>query len=1087
MVLKLAESYHEWIHNASNWPTADDVPIVCGNVSSARQCPSSFDIDGLSYNVVCMHVGPNPNFGYTNFDSFGAAVMTTFQVMTLDFWEDVYNNVLYSTGSASILFFIFVIFIGSFFVLNLVLAVVAVNYASSPQEQRTAQKAFFSWWPKPPSKPRQNPTRIQDLVDRDSFQAFIMVIIVANTIVMCMEYHGMSQTYEENLFIANVAFTGIFIVEMMLKMIADGILGYFGSSWNCFDFIIVVASVVEILLTIAIGNAVGGLSALRIMRLLRILRLAQGWKEMARLIETIAKSLVQVVNLVVILLLLMYMFAVVGMQLFRDYYIPANFPDGVVPRWNFVDFQHSFMMIFRILCGEWIEPLWDCMLATSSYSSIYFLTVVVVGNFIVLNLFLALVLSAFDTEDDSKEGIEDDNSEKVTGETDLNSLGSVAVMISAKGAVGTPTNQSTRFSRVQEALRYFIDHWVVQSVIFVVILWSSVMLCFEDYTLRSKPELKSLLYNFDVFFAIFFAIEFAIKIVALGVKGYFRIGWNWLDFLLVVIGIVSVAVSSEDAEALTALRTLRALRPLRAVSRWEGMRIIVDALCQSIPAFFNVFVISMIFWLIFALMGYGFFGGLFHKCVDRDGERIEYEYVADRTACCGSSSCTVRSDSADDTVYRWENSEVNFDNVFNAYLALYQVATFEGWQEVMQDAVDITGHNRQPREENQFYAYWFFFFFIVVGSFLTLNLFIGVIIDNFTRLKGQMSKDGSDSHLFLTDEQLVRIQGIKKVLRSRPMKSVPLPPNGMCYEFRLMCYRLSQSVTFELFIMAVIVANLVLLCTDHYGESDEEEKIQLIFNVIFSVVFVLEATINLIGLRRYYFKSNWNNFDLIITVLGAIDVILTLGTDESPPVDPTFLRILRLARLARLLKHAKGIRDLLITMIVSLPALFNVGLLLFMIIFVYAIIGMVLFRYVIYNGALNPIVNFETFGRSLQLMFRLCTAAGWNDITDALSVQPPYCNATYDGLPNGNCGDPVAAKWFMSTYVGIAFLIIVNMYIAVILESLEETTDEGADSINPQDIEVFYQHWQRFDPHATQFIDVSRIPEFFTSIPSPFE
>eukprot|EP00041_Stephanoeca_diplocostata_P034054 m.1142368 g.1142368 ORF g.1142368 m.1142368 type:complete len:670 (-) comp24454_c0_seq3:1121-3130(-) len=517
------------------------------------------------------------------------------------------------------------------------------------------------------------------------------------------------------------------------------------------------------------------------------------------------------------------------------------------------------------------------------------------------------------------------------------------------------------------------------------------------------------------------------------------------------------------------------------------MRIVVDALCLSIPAFFNVFAISMIFWLIFALMGYGFFGGLFYKCVDADGERVDYDVVGNRTACCGSSNCTESAPGIDGDVFRWENSEVNFDNVFNAYLALFQVATFEGWQEVMQDAVDITGRNRQPQREHQFYAYWYFFIFIVIGSFLTLNLFIGVIIDNFTRLKGQMGNDGSESHLFLTDEQLVRIRSIKKVLRSRPMKSVPLPPDGVLYEFRHLCYKLSQSIKFELFIMVVIVANLVLLCTDHYGENEQEEKIQLIFNVIFSCTFVLEATIKLLGLRRYYFQSYWNNFDLIITILGAIDVVLTLGTDESPPVDPTFLRILRLARLVRLLKHAKGIRDLLITMIVSLPALFNVGVLLFMIIFVYAIIGMVLFRYVIYNGALNPIVNFETFGRSLQLMFRLCTAAGWNDITDALSVQPPYCNATYDGLPNGNCGDPVAAKWFMSTYVGIAFLIIVNMYIAVILESLEETTDEDEHAIDPQDIEVFYQHWQRFDPTATQFIDVTRIPNFFRTIPSPFD
>lgn len=78
------------------------------------------------------------------------------------------------------------------------------------------------------------------------------------------------------------------------------------------------------------------------------------------------------------------------------------FPDPV-PRWNFNDFFHSFMMIFRILCGEWIEPLWDCMRAEgeSGASTCFaiFLPTLVMGNFMVLNLFLALLLNSFNSEE----------------------------------------------------------------------------------------------------------------------------------------------------------------------------------------------------------------------------------------------------------------------------------------------------------------------------------------------------------------------------------------------------------------------------------------------------------------------------------------------------------------------------------------------------------------------------------------------------------------------------------------------------------------------------------------------------------------
>lgn len=85
--------------------------------------------------------------------------------------------------------------------------------------------------------------------------------------------------------------------------------------------------------------------------------------------------------------------------------------------------------------------------------------------------------------------------------------------------------------------------------------------------------------------------------------------------------------------------------------------------------------------------------------------------------------------------YSWENSKISFDHVGIAYLALFQVATFEGWMEVMKDAVDARGVDLQPQREANLYAYFYFVIFIVCGSFFTLNLFIGVIIDNFNMLK----------------------------------------------------------------------------------------------------------------------------------------------------------------------------------------------------------------------------------------------------------------------------------------------------------------------------------------------------------------
>lgn len=90
-------------------------------------------------------------------------------------------------------------------------------------------------------------------------------------------------------------------------------------------------------------------------------------------------------NLTFVLCIIIFIFAVMGMQLFGKNYTDHvdRFPDGDLPRWNFTDFMHSFMIVFRVLCGEWIESMWDCMLVGDVSCIPFFLATVVIGNLVV--------------------------------------------------------------------------------------------------------------------------------------------------------------------------------------------------------------------------------------------------------------------------------------------------------------------------------------------------------------------------------------------------------------------------------------------------------------------------------------------------------------------------------------------------------------------------------------------------------------------------------------------------------------------------------------------------------------------------------
>ena len=223
-------------------------------------------------------------------------------------------------------------------------------------------------------------------------------------------------------------------------------------------------------------------------------------------------------------------------------------------------------------------------------------------------------------------------------------------------------------------------------------------------------------------------------------------------------------------------------------------------------------------------------------------------------------------------------------------------------------------------------------------------------------------------------------------------------------------------------------------------------------------------------------------------VFSFAGIILEFLNYDQIIVTPSLFRVARVFRIGRLLrfyKGARGIRRLLFALIISLPALLNIGALLFLIMFIYAIIGMSSFGYVKKSGAIDDVVNFETFGSSMLLLFRISTSAGWNDVLEPLLVKPPDCDPGYKGLPNGNCGAPWLAVVYFVTFIMLTFLIIINMYIAIILENLSEAHEQEEVGITDDDIDMFYMHWERYDPSASQYILHSQLSDFVDGLEEP--
>ena len=197
------------------------------------------------------------------------------------------------------------------------------------------------------------------------------------------------------------------------------------------------------------------------------------------------------------------------------------------------------------------------------------------------------------------------------------------------------------------------------------------------------------------------------------------------------------------------------------------------------------------------------------------------------------------------------------------------------------------------------------------------------------------------------------------------------------------------------------------------------------------------------------------------------------------------IRAFRITRLLRFIKVAKGIRKLTFAFVLSLPALFNIFCLLVLIISIYAIVGMTSFGYVKKTGALNDVVNFETFVRSFVLLFRLMTSAGWNEVLDSLMIQSPDCDPGYLGESNGNCGSPLFAQFYFVSFVIITHIILVNMYIAIILENFNRVYKKAKVGITDDDLDMYYAKWALYDPKATEYIHFDQLSNFVDELNPP--
>ncbi|KAM8868464.1 calcium channel, voltage-dependent, L type, alpha 1D subunit, a isoform 16-T16 [Synchiropus picturatus] len=915
------------------------------------------------------------------------------------------------------------------------------------------------------------------------FYWLVIILVFLNTLTISSEHYNQPLWLTEVQDVANKVLLALFTCEMLVKMYSLGLQAYFVSLFNRFDCFVVCGGITEtILVELEIMSPLG-ISVFRCVRLLRIFKVTRHWQSLSNLVASLLNSMKSIASLLLLLFLFIIIFSLLGMQVFGGKF---NFDETQTKRSTFDNFPQALLTVFQILTGEdWNAVMYDGIMAYGGPSSsgmivcFYFIILFICGNYILLNVFLAIAVDNLadaeslntdegdkkgDKKDDDKDDKDDeeDNDDTVGDEDDPEVPSGPRPVISdlVKKEKITPIPEGSAFfifsstNPVRVFCHKLINHHIFTNLILVFIMLSSVSLAAED-PIRNFSARNIVLGYADYVFTSMFTFEIILKMTTYGAflhKGAFcRNYFNLLDLLVVGVSLVSFGIQSSAISVVKILRVLRVLRPLRAINRAKGLKHVVQCVFVAIRTIGNIMIVTTLLQFMFACIGVQLFKGKFYRCTD--------EAKSSPEECKGTFILYKDGDVNQPTIHRrvWHNSDFNFDNVLMAMMALFTVSTFEGWPALLYKAIDSNRENLGPIYNYRVEISIFFIIYIIIIAFFMMNIFVGFVIVTFQE---QGEKEYKNCELDKNQRQCVEY-----ALKARPLRRY-IPKNPYQYKF----WYVVNSTGFEYIMFVLIMLNTLCLAVQHYGQSALFNYVMDILNMVFTAVFTVEMVLKLIAFKpRHYFADAWNTFDALIVVGSVVDIAITEvnNTEDSARISITFFRLFRVMRLVKLLSRGEGIRTLLWTFIKSFQALPYVALLIAMLFFIYAVIGMQVFgKIAMVDGThINRNNNFQTFPQAVLLLFRCATGEAWQEIM--LACMPgKLCDPESDHNPGEEmtCGSGFAIVYFITFYMLCAFLII-NLFVAVIMDNFDYLTRDWS-ILGPHHLDEFKRIWSEYDPEA---------------------
>jgi hypothetical protein len=563
------------------------------------------------------------------------------------------------------------------------------------------------------------------LVNHSAFETFVQLLILLSSLTLVVDNPRTDEgdVISAILEYSNLAFAIVFAIEMTLKVIAFGLVGspgaYLRSGWNWLDAFIVFVSV----LTLFISNKVAALRAFRTLRALRPLRAINRNRGLKMIFFTLLQSIKGIAHVALLSLLNYLIFGILAGQFLGGKLYECNDPTVVTQaacignftlggtdlerRWatedrNYDNIFHSLLTLFQVSTGDdWSLVMYAAMDATDVGTvpvrdahpemGLFFVAFYIIGNFFMLNLFVGVVIFNFNNVKDKLDGL------SLLTQEQKNWVEAQHMMLNFR----PETHMTPGPWRVSRFCHKIVEDLKFEIFIAVAILCNVIVIATEHSGQGQSWEDAQLWLN--AVFALVFFMEAAAKIIAHG-SLYFKVGWNRFDCLLAIIGVAGTCISLASVEngyangstvsLLRVLRIVRILRVLRLFKQARQVRILVETLWFSLPSIGNISLFMLMIYFVFAVVGMQMFANV------PVGRFIDDEFF-------------------------------NYRSFPSALQLMFIFTTNERWSDAMYDCM-----NPDPLCEvacgDTVTSALYHVLFVMISAFVISNLFIAIILDNFS-------------------------------------------------------------------------------------------------------------------------------------------------------------------------------------------------------------------------------------------------------------------------------------------------------------------------------------------------------------------